>query len=235
MDGARPFIAAYDAGWKFESIVLSEKLLKVPLAEMIARRLAASGVPIERVSPEDFRSVCQSARASGIGAIVSQRWSTLDQAKQHPGQGWLVIESIQAPGNLGTILRTAAAAGLRGCLFLSTTVDPFATDVLRATMGALFSLAFVRCSVAELDAWSRRESITLVGLTPEAKRLWTEMPTNSEIAIVVGNERTGLTDQMREILHTSVGIPMANKIDSINVAVAAGLAMFELVRQRPHC
>ncbi len=102
-------------------------------------------------------------------------------------------------------------------------------------MGALFSLALVRCSVAELDAWSCRESITLVGLTPEAKRLWTEMPTNSEIAIVVGNERTGLTDQMRAILHTSVGIPMANKIDSINVAVAAGLAMFELVRQRPHC
>ncbi len=101
MDGARPFIAAYDAGWKFEAIVLSEKLLKVPLAEMIARRLAASGVPIERVSPEDFRSVCQSARASGIGAIVSQRWSTLDQAKQHPGHGWLVIESIQAQATWG--------------------------------------------------------------------------------------------------------------------------------------
>ncbi|HEY3231723.1 MAG TPA: TrmH family RNA methyltransferase, partial [Roseiflexaceae bacterium] len=140
IEGIRNFVQACDAKLTFDIAIHSRVLLKSDLAEMLVRRLAARGVARVRVSPEQFRSISTTSRASGIGAIVRQHWLPLERAR--PGQGlcWIVIEEIRSPGNLGTILRTAEACGAAGIIFVGPSCDPFDPAVVRASMGGIFHL-----------------------------------------------------------------------------------------------
>lgn len=230
IEGVRHFVQACDAGRRFDAVIDSPILLKSDLAEMLARRLAARGVPRFRVSPEQFRSICTTGRASGIGAIVAQHWSPLSEADPAGGTCFLVIEEIRSPGNLGTILRTAEATGVGGIIFVGPQCDPFAPDVLRASMGGLFHLTVSRTSPQQLARWAAQRGVRLVGLSPEADRLWTELP-DGPVALVLGEERSGLSDSLRAICHTAVRLPMTGRADSLNVGVAAGVMMYELVRR----
>lgn len=140
IEGIRHFVQAFDAKYAFDEVVYSPILLKSPLAEMLVRRLGAASVKRVRVSPEQFRSISKDARASGIGAIVRQQWTTLEQADATIGLCWLVIEDLRSPGNLGTIFRTAEAVGAAGVVFLGKACDPFDPVVLHS-MGGVFHLS----------------------------------------------------------------------------------------------
>ena len=142
-----------------------------------------------------------------------------------------MVESLRSPGNLGTILRTAEAAGLTGIIFVGRQCDPFDPAVVRASMGGLFPLRLVRSNPEELGAWAAEQGITLVGLSPRADRLWTELPPNEGIGLVVGDERSGLSEQMNKQCRVTVRLPMVGRADSLNAAVAAGVVMYELVRR----
>ncbi|HTU26399.1 MAG TPA: RNA methyltransferase [Pirellulales bacterium] len=231
IEGARSFIAACDAGLEFEAVVCSPILLRCSVAEMLARRLAARGIRRWKLSPEQFRQVSMASRASGIGAIVRQRWTRLDDVPRRSGLGWLVIESIRSPGNLGTILRTAEAVGIGGVIFLGPRPDPFDPAVVRACMGGIFSLPLVRTSAEAVARWAELRQVTLVGLAPQAPRLWTELPTETEVGLVLGDERNGLSVEAQRLCGTLVRLPMTGRADSLNVGVAAGVAMYELVRR----
>ena len=231
IEGVRHFVQASDARLEFEAVVHSPVLLKSPLAQMLVRRLSAAGVPRWQVSPEQFRRVSATRHASGIGAIVSQHWTSLRKADVRQGLGWVVVESLRSPGNLGTMLRTAEAAGVTGIIFIGRQCDPFDPAVVRASMGGLFPLPLVRSTLQQLSAWAAEREITLVGLSPQADRLWTDLPPDLGIGLVVGEERSGLSEQMRELCRLTVRLPMVGRADSLNVAVAAGVMMYELVRR----
>jgi RNA methyltransferase, TrmH family len=232
IEGPRSFVQACDARLEFDTVVFCPVLVKSPLVEMLVRRVAASGARRVRVSPEQFRSVCTLDRASGIGAIVKQRWVPLSQAEPTRGLCWLVVEEIRSPGNLGTILRTAEACSVGGIIFVGPRCDPYDPAVVRASMGGISHLALVRSTHTELVAWVREHRVELVGLSPDADRLWTEVPTAAAICLVLGEERQGLSSQLRAMCRTHVRLPMAGRADSLNVGVAAGVMMFELVRRR---
>ena len=197
IEGIRHFVQACDARMQFEAIVESPVLNPSRLAEMLARRLAATGVPRFKVSPEQFRSVC-SGRASGIGGIVRQNWTDpgalrLAEPEQssHSRRDWLIILRIRSPGNLGTIMRTAEAVGMRGIVFVGNAADPFDPVALRASMGGLFHLTLMRMGLSEFRNWVRQHAIVLVGLSPEAAQLWTE---NAEGEADVARHRDGQHD-----------------------------------------
>ncbi len=231
LEGVRHFVQAYDARLDFEAVVHSPVLLRVPFAEMIARRLAATGVPRWRVSPEQFRRLSSTVRASGIGAIVRQHWSSLETAAVRNGPCWIVVEQIRSPGNLGTMLRTAEAAGVTGVIFVGDVSDPFHGTAVRASMGGIFPLPLVRTTPDRLAVWVARRGLMLVGLAPDANRLWTELQTDRGIGLVVGEERAGLSERLRALCETTVRLPMTGRADSLNVAVAASVVMYELVRR----
>src|SRR5689334_10499091 len=107
IDGIRQFVQAFEGGLGFDTIIHSTVLLTNGLAEQRVRELASRGIRRVRVPPEQFRSVCLSKRASGIGAIVRQRWTPLRRASPYRGLCWLAVETLRSPGNLGTMLRTA--------------------------------------------------------------------------------------------------------------------------------
>jgi TrmH family RNA methyltransferase len=232
IEGVRQFVQACDAGYCFDTIVLSRVLLGSDLAEMLARRLMkAPGVQRVRVTPEEFRSLSIAERASGIGAVVRQRWTPLRQAKALPGSCWLIVEELRSAGNLGTILRTAEATGAPGLILLSRNVDLFAPAVVRASMGGLFHLRLVRSTPGEVRGWASAQGMRLVGLSPRAERVWTEANISGPVALVIGEERKGLSGALMDLCDERVRLPMTGRADSLNVAVAAGVMMYEVVRR----
>jgi TrmH family RNA methyltransferase len=220
-----------------------------------------------RVSPEQFRRISTAEHASGIGAIVRQHWTPLTQANPRAGLGWLVVERIRSPGNLGTILRTAEACGAGGAIFIRAAhlegdspilppvtrngatssprgkigtvpdhcdplgCDPFDPAVLRGSMGGLLHLKLVRATHEEVARWANRHDVQLVGLSPSAARLWTELPRGRPTALVIGEERSGLSPHQQSLCHTTVRLPMSGTADSLNVAIATGVVLYELVRR----
>lgn len=231
IEGIRQFVQAFDARLDFSAVLYSPVLLKSRLAEMLIRRLAAAGVPRFKLSPEEFRSVGVAMHASGVGAIVRQHWTPLDVAARRRGLGWLIVESIRSPGNLGTILRTAEAAGMTGVIFAGAQCDPFDPIVVRACMGGMFPLPLVRATIAELEAWLTRDGVQAVGLSPTADQLWNQAPLGPNVALVLGEERSGLSEAMQRLCDTNVRLPMTGTADSLNVAMAASVMMYELVRR----
>jgi RNA methyltransferase, TrmH family len=231
LEGIRHFIQAFDAKRPLEVVIYSPVLLKSPLAEMLVRQVRASGASVLRVTPEQFRTVSYAERASGIGAIARQHWTALGQAKPDRGLCWLVADQIRSPGNLGTIVRTAEAVGVGGIIFVGPQSDPFDPIVVRSSMGGIHHLSLVRSTLHELASWVKWHRIQLIGLSPEATRPWTEMPSSPPVAIVLGEERGGLHPQLRALCQTTVRLPMTGHADSLNVGVAAGVVLYELVRR----
>ena len=126
---------------------------------------------------------------------------------------------------------TAEATGVGGAIFVGPRCDPFNPTVVRASMGGLFHLPLVRATHEPLGRWARTNKVRLVGLSPEADRLWTELPSFAAVALAIGEERQGLSARLRALCDTTVRLPMTGRADSLNVGVAAGVMMYELVRR----
>ena len=236
IEGIRHFVQAYDAEISFETVIYSRRLLKSDLVEMLIRPLVRLGVRRVRVSPEEFRSVCTAERASGVGAIARQRWTPLESPTSPLPLCWLVIEELRSAGNLGTILRTAEATGVGGIIFVGPACDPYSPSVIRASMGGVFHLSLMRATPEELSLWVQRNDVRVVGLAPEAQMLWTELAVSKPVALAIGEERSGLSDHMRSLCDTMVRLPMVGRADSLNVGVATGVMLYELVRRaQPGC
>jgi TrmH family RNA methyltransferase len=232
IEGVRQFVQAVDAGLRFETVVISRVLLQSDIADMLARRLCAERVPRARVTPEQFRSINIANRASGVGAIVRQHYSPLRSLDPQAGLCWLVIDRLRSPGNLGTILRTAEAVGAGGVIFLTNACDPFDPATVRASMGGTFHLQLAVCSPSQYRQWARDHGVTTVGLAPRVKQLWTSLPAARPIAIVLGEERRGMTAETTAVCDVTVQLPMSGRADSLNVAMAAGVMLYELVRRQ---
>ncbi|MEM1063374.1 MAG: RNA methyltransferase [Planctomycetota bacterium] len=234
-EGVRHFVQACDAGTRLEAVVTCPKLLKSHVAEVLIRRAKQRGVPVRRVGPEQFREVSTADRACGVGAIAVPHWTPLDRADPAAGVGWLVIEHVRSPGNLGTILRTAEAVGVGGVVFAGPSCDPFAAATVRASMGGLFPLRLCRASHAAVADWAAAAGMTLVGLSPDATTRWDRLadaaPPGRPVAVVLGGERRGLSERSRSLCDVSVSLPMSGTADSLNVSVAAGVMLYELQRR----
>lgn len=231
LEGVRNFVWAADAGFEFDTIVYSRILLRSALAEMLSRRLRAKGVTRIAVSPEQFRRVSHAERASGIAAITRQRWAPLDSIHPTAGQFVIILDYVRSAGNLGTLLRTAEAAGACAILFVGRSCDPYDPAAVRASMGGVFGVPLVRCPFDQLRAWATEHRVALLGMSPYAARQWTELPEERPIAFVLGEERHGLSPWLAEQCEDMLRLPIRGRADSLNVSIAAAVAMYEMVRR----
>jgi TrmH family RNA methyltransferase len=259
IEGIRQFMQAADAGFQFDTIIHSRLLLKSSMVRHAIARLTATGVSHLRVTPEQFRKISVTERASGIGAIVKQRWTPLHRADATRGLCWLVLESVRSAGNLGTVFRTAEATGVAGVIFLDHTADPYNLPVVRASMGGIFHLQLIRATHGHFRRWASFHRVRLLALTPRGQELWTttKPPTASPpppavikgaaimgpdpimtarlsapLAVMIGEERQGLSDRALAMADERIRLPMSGRADSLNLGVAAGVMMYELVRRR---
>jgi TrmH family RNA methyltransferase len=144
----------------------------------------------------------------------------------------IVTESVEKPGNLGAILRTADAAGVDALLLCDPRVDLWNPNVVRASRGALFSVPALEVDNASALAWLRSRGIRVLAATPAASQLYTNVDLGQPVAIAVGTENEGLTDFWLSNADAKVLIPMLGRVNSLNVSIAAALIVYEAVRQR---
>jgi TrmH family RNA methyltransferase len=231
VEGARFLISAADAGASIEGLVVCPKLLSSAVGRMIVRRLRRAGVPEHRVVEAEFATVGRLTEGEGRGviAVLRQRWHRLERLE--PRDVWMAVDAVRSPGNLGTLLRTCLASGARGVI-VTGSADVFDPACVRATMGALDKLRIVRMSTSDLSALVRRSGGRIVAASPRASLDFRAGPYRGATVLHVGSERGGLTREMERACDALVRIPMVGPLDSLNVAVAGSLLLYEVFRQR---
>jgi TrmH family RNA methyltransferase len=198
----------------------------------LLEQAAGAGAKLFELSKEAFAKVAYRERPDGILAVAPQWRRTLESLTLPSVPFLLVVEAIEKPGNLGTILRGADAAGCDAVIVCDPVTDLFNPNVVRASTGVLFS---VPCAVEESGAvltWLKKRGIRSVATTPSAAKLYTETDLKGPLAVVMGSEQYGLSEFWLKSADQSVRIPMAGQADSLNVAMAALITLFEAVRQR---
>ena len=232
IEGVRPLAQAVQQGERVEMLVVAPDLLTNTLGRKLVKQLRISGTPCYRLTPEVYHSFSQAEEPQGVAAVMKQRWERLEQVRPSRGLCWLAVEAVQSAGNLGTILRTNEAVGGSGVILIGDTVDPFDPTTVRASMGAVFNQKFARASVGAFGEWKRRHQCLLVGTSPSAALDYKEVTYPPSLVLLMGGEKKGVSPEVQALCDTMVKIPMVGRGDSLNLAIAAGILLYEVFDQR---
>ena len=232
VEGFRAFLQLIDSGIRIDTILYCELLARNPAVQKHVRLSRRAGIPVARLTPEQFRAISCTERASGIGAIAAQHWTALDEIDPRRGLCWVALGPLRSLGNLGTLMRTAEAVAAGGIIFLADSLDPFDPAVVRASMGGLFRLQLARTTLYRFAAWARAHGCAVVGTSPSGSTLYTQVPVEAPLVILFGEERAGLSPAELAVCTQTARIPIVGRADSLNVGVAAGIMLYEVLRRR---
>ncbi len=198
----------------------------------LAEQCRSAGAEIIACSKPVFEKIAYRERPEGLLAILPRIQSRLE--KIAPGARPLVVvaESIEKPGNLGTILRSADAAGADAVIVCDPLTDICNPNVVRASIGTIFSVPLATATFETASAWLRQHRIQTLAATPHARQIYTAPDLTAGVAIVLGTEQYGLSERWLAAADWQVRIPMSGQADSLNVAAAATILLFEARRQR---
>ncbi|MCC7189505.1 MAG: RNA methyltransferase [Anaerolineales bacterium] len=200
--------------------------------ELVSRSLTFSAREHLTLSRAVFEKISYRENPDGWMGIFPIPQTSLDDLKLSKTPLIIVAESIEKPGNLGAILRTADAAGVDALLVCDARVDVWNPNVVRASRGAVFSVPVVACENAEALKWLKGGKMRIVAATPSADEIYSNVDLSQPVAIAVGTEDEGLSDFWMTNADVKVKIPMAGKVNSLNVSVSTALILYEAVRQR---
>lgn len=225
VEGVRLVEEAEKKDWRFE-IVLYEKSLSERGISLV-ERLKSRQVEVEEVSESLMKTLSNTETPPGILAVL--RVSNLPIS---PSPDFLLIpDQIRDPGNLGTLLRSAAAAGVQAVLLPPETTDVFAPKVVRSGMGAHFRLPVRSMTWEEIEQVSKSASLQIVLADMDGPSCW-ETDLSQPLALIVGGEAEGASEAARRLSDRQISIPMMGEVESLNAGVAGSVLMFEVLRQR---
>lgn len=186
-----------------------------------------------------YEKVAYRGSTEGVIAIMKERKLTLTDLKSHLSPHTshhspliMVLEGVEKPGNLGAVLRSADAARADAVIVCDPLTDLYNPNLIRASIGALFTVPTVACSSSECIAFLKENGIRILTAQLQDSQLYYDTDMRSPVAIVMGTESTGLTQQWRDAADAHIRIPMLGSLDSLNVSVSAAILLFEAVRQR---
>lgn len=224
VEGARETRHCIDAGYRIDSIFLCPSLLEdfsVP-----------AGVKHFEVSPEVYEKVAYRGSTEGIIAVVESRKTNLEDIALSANPLIVVLESVEKPGNLGAVLRSADAAGADAVIICDPLTDLYNPNLVRASIGSIFTKQVVCCSSEQAISWLKKNNIKIYTAQLQDSNWYYDTDMKSATAIVMGTEATGLTGIWRQAADAHIKIPMLGALDSLNVSVSAAILLFEAVRQR---
>ena len=192
----------------------------------------AAGAQLFELTKDAFAKVAYRERPDGLLAVAPQWRRALGDLTLKEDAFLLVVEAIEKPGNLGTILRSADAAGCDAVIVCDPVTDIFNPNVVRASTGVLFSVPLVVDESPRVEAWLREKGIRSVATTPAAEKIYSDVDLRGPLAVVMGSEQYGLSEFWLKNADLPVRIPMAGQADSLNVAMATIITLFEARRQR---
>ena len=219
VEGRREYARAVAAGWQTETLFVREGEPEADQADFV-------------VSAALYEKIACRGGTEGIVAVMRMQERALSEIPLSAAPLVLVLESVEKPGNLGAVLRTADAAGVDAVLVCDPLTDLFNPNLIRASLGALFSVPTVACTSQEAYAWLSAHGITILTAQLQDSSLYYDTDMVRPTAIVFGTEDKGLSAFWRERADAHIRIPMAGAMDSLNVSVSAAILAFEAVRQR---
>lgn len=225
-EGVRLLEEALSTGWPARLLLHTTELNE--RGQIVVSAYASQGVEVEQVTPRVMRAASETETPQGILAVLAMQVLPILAKPDFV----LVADAVRNPGNLGTILRTAVAAGVNALLVSPGTADPYAPKVLRSAMGAHFRLPLQVLSWQEIGNFLKGAGLRVYLAAAGQGEVFTRLDLRQPLALILGSEAEGAGSQAYALADTQVHIPIAGRCESLNVAAAAAVLMFEVVRQR---
>lgn len=232
IEGYRELLRATDAGWKIDMLFICPDLFLGTNEPALINRLEEKGTQLFSCAQKVFEKMSYRDRPDGLIALATQQKTHLQDLKFKKAPFLVVAEAIEKPGNLGTILRSSDAVGVDGLIVCDRCTDIYNPNVVRASVGTLFTVPTVEAKGAETLEWLKQKGILILAATPHAEKEFTQVDLTQPIAIAVGTEQLGLSERWMNQSDIQVRIPMRGVADSLNVAMATTLLLYEVLRQR---
>lgn len=236
IEGYREILRAAHAGWKINTLLTCSDLFLGTNESSLIQSLVSRGTQILTCSEKVFQKMSYRDRPDGLLAIAPQKRLTLEELKQQKQIDeiafFVIAEAIEKPGNLGTILRSSDAVGIGGLIVCDRCTDIYNPNVVRASVGTLFTVPTVEAAGEETLQWLKAQGIAILAATPSATQEFTQVDLVRPLAIAVGTEQLGLSERWMQQADLQVRIPMNGVADSLNVAMATTLLLYEVYRQR---
>jgi RNA methyltransferase, TrmH family len=231
IEGIRIVAEAVNTPETVTTLIIAPELLTSPFGQTLIQTQKKAGIPCLEVTANVFQHLSSKDGPQGIAAIIRQKWEPLAHLRLSDELCWVALDAIQDPGNLGTILRTCDAVGCTGVILIGQTTDPYDPTALRASMGAIFLQRLIKTTFEEFIAWKRKHNYLVIGTSTTSSTDYQAMTYRSPLVLLMGSERLGLSEEQQAACDALVHIPMVGQSDSLNLAVATGITLYEIFNQ----
>ncbi|HEV7225956.1 MAG TPA: RNA methyltransferase [Pirellulales bacterium] len=232
IDGARELLRAIEAGIELAEVFVCQSLCQTEDARRVLDLLDRTRAEILHVTPEVFAKLAFGERAEGVLGVARAPVARLEDLQPPSDALVAVVESVEKPGNLGAVLRSADAAGVSAVIAAGRGVDLYNPNVIRASLGVVFTLPVAAATAEETRNWLVGRNIRIFAARVDAERLYTDASYTGAAAIVLGSEAAGLSDAWSGADIAPIKLPMHGAADSLNISAAAAVIFYEALRQR---
>lgn len=231
IEGLRIVGEAFQVGAPIQSLVIAPDLLVSDFGQSLLALPEVKDIERINVSADVFRKIAKKEGPQGFGAVIRQNWRVLENLDTNPDDLWVALDAVADPGNLGTIMRTVDAVGGRGVILLGHATDPYDPAAVKASMGAVLSLELCQADWINFQSWQMKNKITMIGTSDHAPKDYQEIKYKHPLILLMGSERHGLSEEMEDACNQMVSIPMTGRSDSLNLAVATAVVLYEIFNQ----
>ncbi len=226
-EGTSILVTAREAGFEPASLVYQAGAAGSPLSRSLVGWALGAGADVLEVSESVLGKLSSKDNPQAMLGVFRQRWVDLPDRVGND-ECWLALEEVRDPGNLGTIIRTVDAVGVKGIILIGNSCDPYSREAVRATMGSVFAVSIARASREAFLQWRSKWRGDVVGTHLEAQEDFRHATYRGPVMLVMGSEGPGLSDSLTRACSKLVKIPMAGRLDSLNLAVATALTLYQI-------
>lgn len=232
-EGVSILLMARDAGWKPVILAFLSGSVREGVASELLEWARHSGAECLEVSGPVLGKIAAKDNPQTMLAVFEQRWAEVPAPGKVAADAlWVVLEGVRDPGNLGTITRTVDAAGASGVMLVGNSADPYSREAVRATMGSIFNVPIVNLRMQEFHEWAKDWPGDVIGTHLEALHDFRTVRYRAPTLLLMGSEGPGLSSDLSAVCTRTVKIPMSGRLDSLNLAVATALVLYEMRKDR---
>lgn len=230
IEGLRVVSEALRTKQSIQHIIFCPEMLTSQHGNELIHTALKDKLDVVEVSKQIFLEIAEKDGPQGLAAVVQQKWHELALVASKGGI-WVALESVQDPGNLGSILRSSDAAGAKGVILLGDGTDPFHPTSVRASMGAIFNQAIIKSTFDLFLEFKRNVGIEMIGTISQEAQNYRHYNYTQDMILLMGSEQKGLSKEYLDLCDVRVHIPMMGSVDSLNLSNAASIILFEIMNQ----